>query len=147
MLSFVLPEREPHPALYHDSVRLLDHLNDEAEWPLAYLIWEMRLLDELGFGLDLRRCAVTGSRENLTYVSPRTGRAVSREGAGEWADRLLPLPPCLLGQGPASLAELMDGLRTSGHFLEARLVPALGDRPLPQARHRLIARMQRRFGT
>ncbi|WP_159965721.1 DNA repair protein RecO [Profundibacterium mesophilum] len=145
LLAFALPEREPHPGLYTRSVALLDMLGDEDVWPLAYLVFEMALLEELGFGLDLSRCTLSGDRENLAFVSPRTGRAVSREAAGDWADRLLPLPPCLLGQGPATAGELLDGLRLTGHFLDTRLAPALGDRPIPGARTRLVERMRRRF--
>ncbi|WP_102109599.1 DNA repair protein RecO [Oceaniglobus roseus] len=145
LLAFLLPEREAHPALYARSIRLLDMLGPNDDWPLAYLHWEQALLDEAGFGLDLTACAVTGSREDLAYVSPRTGRAVSREGAGDWAGRLLPLPLCLLGQGTASASELLDGLRTTGHFLENHLAPALGERPLPAARERLITLFRRHF--
>lgn len=145
LLSFTLPEREAHTALYARSLSLLDLLNDEDEWPLAYLHWEIALLEEMGFGLDLTRCAANGSRDDLVFVSPKTGRAVSRTGAGEWADRLLPLPPCLLGQGPANVRELLQGLTLSGHFLETWLRPALGDRPLPVARTRLMERMKRQF--
>ncbi|NCU21649.1 DNA repair protein RecO, partial [Candidatus Falkowbacteria bacterium] len=104
---------------------------------------ELLLLEELGYGLDLTRCAVTGSRDDLAHVSPRTGRAVSRAGAGDWASRLLPLPECLLGQGPASPADLAAGLITTGYFLEHRLAPDLGDRPLPAARARLVAMLGR----
>jgi DNA repair protein RecO (recombination protein O) len=145
LLAFLLPEREAHPALYARSIRLLDMLGPNDDWPLAYLHWEQALLEDMGFGLDLSACAVTGSREDLTFVSPRTGRAVSRAGAGDWADRLLPLPLCLLGQGPASAGDLLDGLRTTGHFLENHLAPDLGDRPLPAARGRLIALFRRHF--
>ncbi|EKE44077.1 RecO [Oceaniovalibus guishaninsula JLT2003] len=145
LLAYALPEREGQPHLYAATLALLDLLEDEDEWPLAYLRWEMGLLNSVGFGLDLQRCAVTGARDDLAFVSPRTGRAVARDAAGRWADRLLPLPGCLAGQGPASAGELLDGLRVTGHFLEGRLVPALGDRPLPPARARLIARMARQF--
>jgi DNA repair protein RecO (recombination protein O) len=144
LLSFALPEREPHPALYAHSVAVFDTLGTDPDWPLHYLHWELALLDELGFGLDLGRCAVTGTRDDLAFVSPRTGRAVARGAAGEWADRLLPLPLCLLGQGSASLADLLDGLRVTGHFLENRVAPALGDRPLPRARQRLVDTLARR---
>jgi DNA repair protein RecO (recombination protein O) len=133
LLAFLLPEREPHPGLWQRSEALLDALGQDG-WPLAYLRWELALLDEMGFGLDLATCALTGSRDDLAYVSPRTGRAVSRAAAGAWADRLLPLPDCLRG-GAAGLAE---GLRTTGHFLERHLAPQLGDRPLPEARARLV---------
>ncbi len=137
LLSFCLPEREAQPALYAASLALLDAL-DAPGWPLHYLRWEVGLLEEAGFGLDLGACAVTGSRDDLAYVSPRTGRAVSRAAAADWADRLLPLPPCLLGQGPATPAELVAGLRTTGHFLETHVAPSFGTRPIPPARRRLV---------
>lgn len=143
LLSFSLPEREAHPQLYRRSERLLDLLGQDEVWPLAYLQWELALLDELGFGLDLTRCAATGVTEGLAYVSPRTGRAVSRAGAGDWADRLLPLPPCLRGEGPAPDAEIAQGLRTTGHFLGHRLAPALGHTPLPEARARFVTAFTR----
>ncbi|MAU53623.1 MAG: DNA repair protein RecO [Roseovarius sp.] len=144
LLLFSLPEREAHPALYRKSLILLDLLDRPEIWPLAYLHWEMALLEETGFGLDLRACAVTGERANdLSYVSPRTGRAVSRAGAGEWAARLLPLPPCLLGQGPAPEAEIAQGFEVTGHFLRHHLAPHLGDRPLPDARARFVERFRR----
>lgn len=143
LLQFVLPEREPHPALYVGSLALMDALAAGDDWVPLYLRWEMALLEELGFGLDLGRCAVTGSREDLAFVSPKTGRAVSREGAGEWAARLLPLPGVLMGQGGGSPTELSDGLRTTGHFLEHRVAPALGDRALPEARRRLVEALAR----
>jgi len=146
LLSFALPERAPHPALYDRSRTLLDLLGHAEAWPLAYLRWELALLEEMGFGLDLSRCAVTGERDDLVYVSPKSGRAVSAAGAGEWADRLLPLPPCLLGQGPVRAEEIAEGLTTTGYFLEKWLALALGDRPLPAARGRLadlLGRVQR----
>ncbi len=143
LAGFVLPEREPHAAFYDRTVQLLDLMGATGAWPLAYLRWEAALLDEMGFGLDLSACTVTGAAENLVYVSPRTGRAVSRDAAGAWRDRLLPLPAALLGRGPAPDAEILDGLLTTGHFLAERLAPALGDRPLPPARDRLIAALRR----
>ncbi len=140
LLAYSLPERAPVPALYARSMTLLDAIADGADgWPADYLRWELALLDETGFGLDLGRCAVTGDRDGLVHVSPRSGRAVSAAGAGDWADRLLPLPAFLLGQGPAGAQDLRDGLRLTGHFLNAWLAPALGDRPLPAARARLAA--------
>jgi DNA repair protein RecO (recombination protein O) len=139
LLLFALPEREAHPLLYRRTVILLDLLERPDIWPLAYLNWELVVLEEMGFGLDLRACAVMGERANdLSYISPRTGRAVSRAGAGEWAERLLPLPPCLLGEGPAPDAEILQGLEVTGHFLRHHLAPHLGERPLPDARARLV---------
>lgn len=134
LLSHALPEREPHPVLYAPTMALLDALVAGGGWERDYLDWELRLLEELGFGLDLSACAVTGAREGLAYVSPRSGRAVSRAGAGDWADRLLPLPPCLTG-GAFDRAGLAAGLRLTGHFLDRELTAV---RPLPEARARLV---------
>lgn len=145
LLAFSLPDREPHEALYRRTEQLLDLLDQEELWPLAYLRWEMALLEELGFGIDLSECAVTGAAEGLCYVSPKTGRAVSAVGAGEWADRLLPLPPVLLGQGMAEDVEILTALRTTGFFLEAKLAPALGNRPLPEQRGRFTDILSRRL--
>jgi len=138
LLAFALPEREAHPVLYQRSVTLFDLLGNTEGWPLAYLRWELALLEELGFGLDLRTCVVNGSRDDLAYVSPKSGRAVSVDGAGEWADRLLPLPLCLLGQGPAPDDEISEGLRLTGHFLTHWLAHSLGNKPLPVARQRFV---------
>jgi DNA repair protein RecO (recombination protein O) len=146
LLHHALPEREPHGALYLQTLSLLDAMVVGQDWGTAYLRWEMRLLEEIGFGLSLGSCAVTGSREDLAFVSPKTGRAVSRAGAGEWAARLLPMPACLLGQGPATMAELSQGLAITAHFLTRELSPQLNAGPLPEARARMIARLERRGG-
>jgi DNA repair protein RecO (recombination protein O) len=138
LLSFTLPEREVHSPLYARTIQLLDLLGQGEVWPLAYLQWELALLEELGFALDLSGCAVTGGTDDLTFVSPRTGRAVSRHAAGDWADKLLPLPPILLGEGEGAVDEILQALRTTGHFLHNHLAPSLGDRPLPEQRQRLI---------
>ena len=138
LLSMVLPEREAHAPLYHRTVSLLDLLGQGDVWPLAYLRWEQALLEEMGFGLDLSRCAATGAAEGLAYVSPKTGRAVSETGAGEWADRLLPLPPVLAGVGEAGNAEVVRALGTTGYFIEHRLIRSLGDKEVPAARQRLL---------
>ena len=144
LLSFALPEREAHPRLYTRSIAMLDLLAETPAWPVGYLQWELALLEELGYGLDLTACAVTGGAEDLAYVSPNSGRAVSAEGAGEWVDRLLPLPEELLGVVTQDLAGIPDGLRTTGYFLTHGLAHALGDRPLPEARARLVDRLSRR---
>lgn len=146
LLTFCLPEREAHARLYRRTEALLDLLGQGELWPLAYLRWEMALLDDLGFGLDLSSCAVLGAGANdLSYISPRTGRAVSRQGAGDWAGRLLPLPRCLLGEGPAPDAEIAEGLAVTGHFLNARVAPELGHKPLPEARARFVERFRARI--
>lgn len=138
LLSFTLPEREPHPSLYGKTLAVLDMMEEGPFWTLAYLRWEMAVLEELGFGLALETCAVTGATEGLAYVSPRTGRAVSEAGAGEWAGRLLPLSPALVGGGEGTAAEVVEGLQVTGHFLETHLAPSLGDRRLPPSRARLV---------
>lgn len=145
ILGFCLPERQAHGPLYHRSVQLLDLLGQNEIWPLAYLRWEMALLEDMGFGLDLDACAVTGGNDRLAYVSPKTGRAVSASGAGEWADRLLPLPPCMLGEGDAPDHEVSQALRTTGHFMEQKLAPELGHKPLPEARARFVELFNRRL--
>ncbi len=144
LLAFCLPERELHAPLYRRSEQLLDLLDQPDLWPLAYLRWELALLEEMGFGLDLSCCAVTGATEGLAYVSPRTGRAVTARGAGDWTDRLLDLPPVLLGQGAASDTEILDGLGLTGHFLDTRLAHTLHDRPLPAARAGFLDQLRRR---
>lgn len=139
LLRASLPEREAHVALWVGSMALLDALAEgRADWPTLYLRWEMQLLEEMGFALDLSRCAVTGGRDDLAFVSPKTGRAVSRAGAGDWADRLLLLPPGLLGQGPLSLVEQAQALALTGHFLSRAFDALEAGRGLPEARHRLV---------
>ena len=141
LLAAVLPERAAHPALWDRTNALLDLLGDADVWPLAYLQWEVALLDEMGFGLDLAACAVTGARDGLLYVSPRTGRAVSEAAAGPWAQRLLPLPPVLRGEGEADGAAIRAGLHVTGHFIAERLLPE--GRAVPAARDRLISALPR----
>ncbi len=140
LLEATLPERDPHPILYNMFSELIDMLLEHADWLERYVRFELGLLAELGFGLDLAACAVTGAATDLVYVSPRTGRAVSRAGAGVWADRLLPLPGFLLGQGPADPAQIRAGLRLTGAFLRRRLFDA-SERPMPSARERLVRRL------
>ncbi|WP_299970885.1 DNA repair protein RecO [uncultured Roseobacter sp.] len=145
LLGFCLPEREAHQRLYARTEQLLDLLDQTTLWPLAYLRWELALLEEMGYALALDRCAVTGTQEDLAYVSPKTGRAVSRAAAGEWAARLLPLPDVLRGQGAGADAEVAEGLRTTGHFLTHHLAQDLGNTPLPAARARFVEAFNRRL--
>lgn len=137
LLHFALPERDPHPGLYQATNQLLDRCVGLTDWQLAYVEWELLLLEELGYGLDLTSCAVTGTTEGLAFVSPKSGRAVSRAGAGDWADRLLPLPPALLGQGAQEPSNIVKALVTTGHFL-SRMAVDLAPNPLPDARQRLV---------
>ena len=147
LLSFCLAERETHRTLYHHSAQLLDLLGQSDLWPLAYLHWEMQLLDSLGFGLDLSACAATGSDHDLVYVSPRSGRAVSKVGAGDWASSLLPLPPCMLGRGDATDAEVALALDTTGHFLHHHLAEDMLHKPVPGARARFLNQLSRRINS
>ncbi|WP_127105360.1 DNA repair protein RecO [Pararhodobacter zhoushanensis] len=138
---FALADRDPQPRLYALTTALLDRLAEGDAWFGTYLLWERLLLDETGYGLDLSACAVSGEIDGLAYVSPKTGRAVTAEAAGDWADRLLPLPPLLLdAAAPESREQMAQGLQTTGHFLREVLAPALGNKPLPQARNRLASR-------
>jgi len=143
LLHVALAERDPHPVLWQKTVALLDKMAVGADWPHDYLLWELDLLDELGFGLDLSGCAVTGGRDDLAFVSPRSGRAVSRGAAGAWEARLLPLPAVLLGQGPVTGAGLTQGMALTGHFLLRGLAPVLGEKGLPEARARLAGMLER----
>ena len=137
LLVATLPERAAHPALWQATLTLLDGLG-EGDWPSAYLRWEVRLLEELGYGLDLTACAVTGAVTDLAYVSPRTGRAVSRAGAGTWAEKLFPLPQGLAGTAALDRQALVQGLAITTHFLTRELAETQAGRALPEARGRLI---------
>lgn len=136
MIETCLPEREAHRVLFERSLETLDGMagTDEGE---LYAHWEVALLRELGFGLDLSVCAVTGTAADLVYVSPKSGRAVSRQGAGVYADRLLALPGFLRGEGRASAADIRAALKLTGHFLDGHAFAAQG-RPPPAARARFV---------
>lgn len=138
-----LAEKEAHPAFFAELVRLLSEISISPDSPpvASYIRWEKTLLQVIGYGLDLTACAVTGQKEALVYVSPRTGRAVSAEGAGEWRDRLLPLPSFLGNDAESNRHEWCEGLRLTGYFLE-RAAFATYHRPLPAARERLIALLE-----
>lgn len=113
-----LPEREGHPGLYHGFIALTEILDSEA-WGAAYVLWELALLRELGFAVDLTRCAAGGDAGDLAWVSPKSGCAVSEEKAGPWKDRLLPLPEFLKPiRGEASPTEILKGLNLTAYFLE-----------------------------
>lgn len=137
-----LPEREPHPRAFHGLVSLIGHLAGGAEGVLAdYVRWEALVLRELGYGLDLSACAVTGATGGLSHVSPRTGRAVCAAAAAPYGGRLLPLPGFLLdGADPGDPASWDAGLRLTGHFLERDAFGAR-HRAVPEARHRLADRV------
>ncbi len=140
-----LPEREPYPDCFAGLARLLAGIDIEGLALPALVAWEVALLRELGFGLDLGARAVAGDNDRLEFVSPRTGRAISLSAAGDWAGRLLRLPGFLLGDGEPSLADCLDGLRLTGHFL-ARDAFGARHRPLPPARERLYDLVAQQLG-
>ena len=136
-----LPEREPHPGAFLGLEALVVALAAPEIWPAVYVRFEAGLLADLGFGLDLSRCAVTGSADDLIYVSPRTGRAVSAAAGADYKDRLLALPPFMLSaQGALGPGDIGAGLALTAHFLEL-FVFAPFNRPLPPARHWLLDRL------
>jgi len=142
-LAKLLPERDPHPELYHGALEVLHALEGASLWPALLVRWEMMLLQDLGFGLDLSECATTGTEANLVYVSPKSGRAVSREARQPYCDQLLKLPRFLLEDGPApSRADILAGIGLTGHFLERDVLAPQG-RILPAARTRLIELLAR----
>jgi DNA repair protein RecO (recombination protein O) len=136
-----LPEREPHPAAFDGLSALLTSL-DSPFWDALYVRWELGLLQELGFGLDLTRCAATGGNDGLAFVSPRTGRAVSLSAAEPYRDRLLPLPGFLVGKGEAAPEDVAAGLDLAGHFLERQALGAAGA-GMPAARARFVERYRK----
>lgn len=137
-----LPEREPHPGVFFALEALSGVMTASSIWPAVFVRFEAGLLQDLGFGLDLSRCAATGATDDLVYVSPRTGRAVSRDAGAPYRDRLLALPPFLLSSqvslGPGDVGL---GLDLTGHFLE-QFVFGPFNRPLPPARLWLIDRLR-----
>lgn len=134
----LLAERDPHPALFDAAEELLGHLDDRGVAPSALARFELLLLAELGFGLDLGSCAATGATDDLAYVSPRSGRAVARAPAAPYRDRLLPLPAFLAEGGAASASDVADAFRLTGFFLDARLHAPRGS-TLPDERARFLA--------
>lgn len=122
LVAGALGEQDPQPVIFEKTEGLFSLLDTGALWPVAYLRWEMMLLAELGFALDLSSCAVTGAREELCYISPKTGRAVSKDGAGEWADRMLPLPRALVDNCD-DVQEILKGFSVTGYFLKRLVFP------------------------
>jgi len=138
-LMRLLPERDPHPNLFEVTLFVLGFLDESQVWPALVARWELALLDELGFGLDLSRCAVTGATRALLYVSPKSGRAVSAAAGEPYKARLLALPGFLLGPaGEVTGEELVAAFRLTGHFLEERVLRPR-DQSLPEPRARLLA--------
>jgi DNA repair protein RecO (recombination protein O) len=143
LLAAALPEGEAKPELYDAAETLLDLLGDVDVWPALFVRWELGLLAMLGFGLDLSRCAISGSNEGLTHVSPKSGRAVRGSEAADYVARLLPLPRFLIDNAaPARPVDIHAGFRLTGHFLAERLFADL-NKPVPEARFLMIDRLER----
>ncbi|MGI9482075.1 MAG: DNA repair protein RecO [Hyphomicrobiales bacterium] len=139
-LTQLVPEREAHERLYDAFVIVLQALIDDDPWPALLVRWELGLLEELGFGLDLARCAATGKTTELVYVSPKTGRAVSDEAGKPYHGKLLPLPAFMLGRGEAEDKDVLAGFALTGHFLERHIFVPRGV-PEPESRSRLIEKL------
>jgi DNA repair protein RecO (recombination protein O) len=132
----LLPERDPNPEIYEMARLIADLLGAKERAPALFARFEIALLGALGFGLDLGACALTGAREDLAYVSPKTGRAVSREAGAPWRERLLPYPAFLQGEVAAprpDAVELAAAFRLTGHFLHRDVFAPRGA-PMPPAR-------------
>jgi DNA repair protein RecO (recombination protein O) len=145
LAAATLPEAQPFPALHGAMTALLDAVEAAPAawgWAVALVHFERLLLAELGFGLDLSRCAVTGEQDDLVFVSPSTGRAVSRTGGQGYEARLLKLPPFLLTGGLPGWPDILDGLALTGHFLARNVVPEQR-RGLLDTRERLLQRLKR----
>ncbi len=142
-LARLLPERDPHGGLFEACLVVLRHVGDPEIWPGLLVRWELALLNELGFGLDLAACAATGEADDLTYVSPNTGRAVSRGAGDPYAAKLLALPGFLADNGTRepTPGDIAAGFALTGFFLEKHV---LGPRALamPEARLRLVAALR-----
>jgi DNA repair protein RecO (recombination protein O) len=148
LAATALPEGQPYPAIYQALGGLLDAIEaapSASGWGAALVRFELLLLAELGFGLDLDCCALSGARDGLVAVSPKSGRAVSAAEAEPYAGRLLPLPRFVLRGGSASWREIAEGLELTGHFL-MRDVLTDRSKPIAEARHRLVDRLRRAGG-
>ena len=148
LTATVLPEGQPYPPLFQALEGLLDAVEaapSAAGWGAALVRYELLLLAELGFGLDLDRCAVTGGNDDLVAVSPKSGRAISAAEAEPYAGKLLPLPRFVREGGRADWAEIAQGLELTGHFL-SRDVMTDRLRPIEEARDRLVDRLRRAAG-
>jgi DNA repair protein RecO (recombination protein O) len=141
LVAAALPEREPYPDIFASFGILLRALDSAADWPARYVVWERDLLATLGFGLDLGHCAVSGVTTDLAYVSPRTGRAVSRAAGLPYRDKLLTLPGFLWRNEPADRHQIELGMVLTEHFLVHHVFQPQG-RTLPAARSRLAERMR-----
>lgn len=146
LVERLLPEREPHPETFDRFCAQIESLGDGPCWIARYAHWELALLTDLGYGLDLSVCAATGSTRDLIFVSPRTGCAVSAGAGAPYRDKLLKLPEFLAGSAGATTVpevdEILDGLRLTEHFL-ARCAKDADAGDLPIARAQFVDRLRR----
>jgi DNA repair protein RecO (recombination protein O) len=138
LLQAATPEKSGFGSLYEATEILLEALGTTSDWPALYIRWEIGLLSELGYGLDLTKCALTGGVDDLAWVSPKTGKAATRDAGAPFADKLLVLPPFLLGgQNPPATGDVADGFALAGHFIARELLDPV-HKTMPDARARLI---------
>lgn len=137
----ILPEREAHPDVFDGFEILVNSLHNPDVWPALYIRWEAGLLSAMGYGLDLSKCVATGRTDNLTHVSPRSGRAVCADAAKPYLDKLYKLPAFMRGEPVASPKDIKHGLDLTGFFLETRIQWGV-NRTLPEARARMIERLK-----
>ena len=139
----IFPERQSYPKLTQTFETLMDCLDNPDIWPAVFIRFEMAMLDELGFGLDLRTCAATGSNDHLTHISPRSGRAVSASAAQPYLDQLFPLPPFFLHSSEEITPEdISAGFAVTGFFLNRRLYASV-DATIPDSRVRMLSLLSR----
>ena len=144
LINRFFPAGQVYKGFYESSENLFDLLQFPDIWALGYFKWELEFLETLGFGLDLKKCAVTGTTDDLKFISPKSGCAVSQSAAGEWSTKLLPFPVAASGQ-VSSLEDILAGLNVSQFFLEKKVLVAFGMTHLPTARSRFISSIERKI--
>lgn len=141
MLLLAIPEREPCERIYKATINLVELIESDTNWFASYVRWELLLLSDLGFGLDFSVCAVTGDSRDLIYISPKTGRAVSRKAGEKWQKKLISLPSFLTSSSEKNETDLITlqlGMSLTGYFLQKWLLPSIEKRFLPEARTRFF---------
>lgn len=134
LLDQILAERHPYPLIYQALVVFINHIQrEESIWLRDYIVFELMILEQLGYGLDLSKCAATGRTDDLVYVSPKSGCAVSREVGQPYHDRMLTLPAFLIQDVPMTQQDLIDALNLTAYFLSTHFFPE----GLPESRGRL----------
>lgn len=140
----IVPERQVYPKVYAGLRVFLDNIDDVEIWPILYVHWEMQLLSALGYGLDLSSCAASGETQNLTHVSPRSGRAVCAREAEPYLDKLFALPEFLKGDSEGSVEDIMAGLNLTGHFISSRIFWPV-NKAMPEARANMVDQLKQRL--